>query len=134
MERLKSFELWMHGPHWLPNTSNWPTWTPTNILDVVVTEAAEFVSCTTISLLKDQANIPTIVDVSQYSHLNRLLATITYIYSFIYNPRKLQHPLSGPLTSSELSDACRCLIIAVQHCSYPEELAYLLKTSSKCPP
>ena len=35
-EQLKSSELWIHGPHWLLNTSNWPTWTPINIFDVVV--------------------------------------------------------------------------------------------------
>ena len=46
MEQLKSSELWMHDPQWLSNSSNWPTWIPSNILDVVVTEIAEFVPCT----------------------------------------------------------------------------------------
>ena len=58
---------------------------------------------------------------------------IAYIYHFIHNVRKLKPWLYGPLTSSELSDARRHLIIAAQHCNYPKELAYLLKTSSKCP-
>ena len=35
-EQLKSSELWVHGPHWFLNSSNWPTWTLTNIFDVVV--------------------------------------------------------------------------------------------------
>ena len=107
----------MRGPQWLSNTSNWPTWTPTNILDVVVSDAAEFVPSTTIPSLKDRTDILTIVDASRYSQLNRLLATIAYIYRFIHNISvcKLQPQLSRPLTSSELSDARRHLITAVQH-------------------
>jgi len=132
-EQLKSSELWIHGPHWLSNPSNWPTWTPTNILDVVVTEATEFVPSTAIPLLKDRTDILTIVDISRFSQLNRLLGTIAYIYRFIHNVSKLQPLLSGPLSSLELTYARQQLIIAVQHCSFPEELAYLLKTSSKCP-
>ena len=85
---------------------------------------------------EDQTDILTAVDASRYSNFNRLLGTIAYIYCFIHNLCKLKPLLSGPLASTELSDACRCLLIAVQHCSFPEELAYLLKTSStssKCP-
>ena len=132
-EQLKSSELWIHGPLWLSNPSHWPTWSPVNILDVVITEAAEFAPCSTISSSKDQTGLLTIVDASMYSNFNHLLGTIAYVYCFIHNLRKLQPSLSGPLTSSELSGARRSLIIAVQHCSYPEELAYLLKTTSKCP-
>ena len=29
-QQLLSSELWLHGPHWLSNESNWPTWVPTN--------------------------------------------------------------------------------------------------------
>ena len=135
-EQLTSSELWIHGPQWLSNTSNWPTWTPINVLDLVVTEATEFIPSTTMSSLKDRTNLLTVIDASRYSHINRLLGTIAYIYRFIHNLRKLNSKLSGLLTRTELSDARRRLIIAVQHSSFPEELAYLLKTSStssKCP-
>ena len=135
-EQLTSSELWIHGPQWLLNTSNWPTWTPINVLDLVVTEATEFIPSTTMSSLKDRTNLLTVIDASRYSHINRLLGTIAYIYRFIHNLRKLNPKLSGLLTRTELSDARRRLIIAVQHSSFPEELAYLLKTSStssKCP-
>ena len=135
-EQLKSSELWRHGPQWLSSTSNWPKWTPTNIFEVIINEAVEFLPSRTDPVQEDRTDILTIVDASRYSNLNRLLGTITYIYCFIHNVRKLQPLLSGPLTSSELSDARRRLLIAVQHCSFPEELAYLLKTSStssRCP-
>ena len=132
-EQLKSSELWIHGPWWLSDTSHWPTWSPANILDVVVTELVELAPCTTILSSKDQTGLLSIIDASRYSNLNRLLGTIAYVYRFIHNLRKLQPLLSGPLTSSELSGACRNLITAVQRCSYPEELAYLLKTSPKYP-
>ena len=36
-----SSELWLHGPHWLPNESNWPTWVPTNILHLQTTEDSD---------------------------------------------------------------------------------------------
>jgi len=117
----------------MSNPSNWPTWIPTNILDVVITEATEFVTHATIPLLKDRTDILTVIDASRFNQLNCLLGTIADVYHFIHNLCKFQPPLSGPLTSSKLTDTCRRLIIAVQHCSYPKELAYVMKTSSKCP-
>jgi len=61
------------------------------------------------------------------SQLNRLPGTIAYTCCFIHNVCKLQPPLCGPFTSSELSDTHRRLFIAVQHCGSPAEIAYLLK-------
>ena len=79
-EQLKSSELWIHGPWWLSDTFHWPTWSPTNILDVVVTELVELTPCTTILSSKDQTGLLSIVDASRYSNLNCLLGTIAYIY------------------------------------------------------
>ena len=31
--QLKTSDLWFHGPSWLTTTEQWPTWSPTNVLD-----------------------------------------------------------------------------------------------------
>ena len=74
------------------------------------------------------------VDLPRYSNINLLLAVTSYVLRFIHNLRKVQHRVSGPLSSTELVNAQRHLIKGIQGLTYCEELAYLLKERSKCPP
>ena len=129
-DQLKLFKLWTHGPDWLPNTANWPKWTPATVLDVQVLDSQEPTNA--IATL-NQTGVLTVVDPSRYSQLYRLIAIIAYVYRFIHNLRK-QTPLkSGPLTNIELSEARMELIITVQRSTYPAEFSFLCKRLSKCP-
>ena len=58
----------------------------------------------------------------------------SYVLRFIHNLLKVQHRVSGPLSSTELANARRHLIKGIQGLTYRKELAYLLKKRSKCPP
>ena len=56
-----------------------------------------------------------------------------YILRFIHNLRKVQHRLSGPLSSTEVANARKHLIKGVQGLTYRDEFTYMLKKRSKCP-
>ena len=57
-----------------------------------------------------------------------------YVIRFVNNLHKPQHTLCGPLSSLELACAQRHLIKGIQHTTYSDKLAYLLKKQSNCPP
>ncbi|XP_065911263.1 uncharacterized protein [Dysidea avara] len=131
-DQLKSSTLWTQGPGWLLNRSAWPTWTPTSILHIQAEEASPstpLVADTTES----EPCILSIIDISRYSSINRLLAVTAYVLRFSNNLHKPQNKICGALSSSELAHARRHIIKGIQHMTYREELTYLLKKQSKCP-
>ena len=133
--QLKTCKLWTHGPDWLPDTTNWPKWTPANVLEIQALDTAtSFTPSKETTLDTKFAGILAIVDPSRYSRLYRLTAVTAHVYRFIHNLRRRQPSRSGPLTSTEHSEARRQLIISTQHSTYSEELAFLLKKTSKSPP
>ena len=72
--------------------------------------------------------------ISQYSNIHQLSAVTAYVIRFVNNLHKPQHMLCGPLCILELACAQRHLIKGIQHTTYSDELAYLLKKQSKCRP
>ena len=135
-DQLKSSILWTCDPDWLPDRSTWPTWTPTSTFHLQAEEEASPATVTqhTEDSTESEPYVLSSVDLSQYSNINRLLAVTSYVLRFIHNLRKVQHRVSGPLSSTELANARRHLIKGIQGLTYREELAYLLKKQSKCPP
>jgi len=132
---LKACKLWTHGPDWLPVTTNWPKWTPANVLEIQASDTVEAFSPSTETTLDEKfEGILTVFDPSRYSRLHQLTAVTACVYRFIHNLKRQQPSRSGPLTSTELSEACSQLIKSVQHSIYPDELAFLLKKTNKCPP
>ena len=79
-------------------------------------------------------NVLSSIDLSRYSSIHKALSTAAYVLRWIHNVRKNQPKLYGSLSNGELTNARRCLVKGVQHSTYQEELAYLLKKQSKCPP
>ena len=134
-DQLKSSTLWTCGPDWLLDRPTWPTWTPTSALHL---QAEEEALRTPVTHTEDSTEsgpcILSSIDTSLYSNINRLLAVTSYILRFVHNLRKVQHRLSGPLSSTEFANARRLLIKGTQRLTYCEELTYLLKKRPKCPP
>ena len=133
-QQLLSSELWLTGPHWLSNESNWPTWVPTNILHLQTAEDTDSgVVDSHDPTTKNIEGMCAIIDASQYSHLQRLVAVTAYVLRFVNNLRKNHSKVTGPLTATELKIAHTLLLRDVQHFVYQQELQYLLNQRSQCP-
>ena len=111
--------------------SKWPQWTPTSVLDIQMTEKSTLVISETPKC--SETGILAIVNPSRHSQFYRLTAVTAFIYRFIHNLHNQKLLRTGPLTNTELSEACQQLIISVQHSTYSEEFAFLLKETPKCP-
>ena len=131
---MRTSHLWAHGPHWLLTQSDWPTWTPTPVLCLQAEEDPESEPARNAAESTEDHNILSIIDLSRYSHIHKVLTVTAYVLRWIHNLRKNHPKLCGPLSSGEFTNARRCLVKGVQYLTYQEELAYLLKTQSKCPP
>ena len=134
--QIRMSHLWTQGPHWLPTKSDWPTWTPTSVLHIQTEEDVEpeATHTTELTTTDSHTGILSVIDVSRYSSFHRILAVTAYVFRWLHNLRKQQPKLSGPLTNIELANACRHLVKGIQGSAYQDELAYLLKRQSKCPP
>ena len=133
-DQLKSSRLWTQGPDWLLNRSAWPTWTPTSILHTQTEEDDSPSTPPVEDTTEGEPCILSIVNILRYSNIHRLSAVTAYVIRFVNNLHKPQHTLCGPLSSLELACAQRHLIKGIQHTTYSDKLAYLLKKQSKCPP
>jgi len=103
-----------HGPDWLPDTTNWPKWTPANILEIQASDTVEAFSPSTETTLDEKLEgILTVVDPSRHSRLHQLTAVTPYVYRFIHNLKRRQPSRSEPLTCTELSEARRQLINSI---------------------
>ena len=131
-DQLKSSRLWTQGPDWLLNRSIWPTWTPTSILHTQ-TENDSPSTPPVEDTTEREPCILSIVNISRYSNIHRLSAVIAYVIRVVNNLHKPQRTLRGPLSSLELTCAQCHLIKGIQHMTYSDEVAYLLKKQSKCP-
>ncbi|XP_052799095.1 uncharacterized protein LOC128230691 [Mya arenaria] len=100
--------LWFKGPQWIDETDKWPTWdyqsttvciTGTDHCDEPEPQSSSESSRNTI------AGIHTIIDVTRYSSLGKLLRVTAYVLRFAQNcrlevsARRLEH-----LTASELKE------------------------------
>ena len=132
--QLKICKLWTHGPDWLPNTMNWPKWTPANVLEIQAFDTVESFTPKEETRLDEKfTGILAVLDPSRYSSLHRLLAVTAYVMRAIHNFRNSGTRMLGPLTSSELSSASKQLIMAVQYSTFKDEIAFLNKERSHCP-
>ena len=75
-----------------------------------------------------------VIDESRYSSFHHMLAVTAFVFRWLHNLCKQLTKISSLLTSIELANSCRHLVKGIQNSVYQEELAYLLKRQSKCPP
>ena len=114
--------LWWNGPSWLTTPTAWPQWQPEAAIDLhaAAAIAEEFVPQRSS---KPANGLPTVINISNYSTLNRLLAVTAYTYRYISNLHKSRPKLSGPLTATELNKAQTRWVQACQELVYAKELA-----------
>ena len=132
---MTASQLWSQGPRWLASKSDWPKWLPTSVLYLQVdsgdADLPEKQTCAGDDI--STTGIHNVIDVSHYSHINRLLDVTSYVLRFVHNACKRQPKLTGPITVTELNTARKNWISNSQCLSYHPEIEYLMKKNHKCP-
>jgi len=135
--QLKSSTLWRHGPTWLNSPSLWPAWPQAEILLIqadVGEEDLEPLPPPADTSDSSTTGLHHLIDVTKFSKLNKVLAITAYVCRFLHN---VKHPSSsrqtGPLTTSELSQANLMWIHNIQHTEFSSEIANLQSRLSRLP-
>ena len=125
-----NINLWMHGPTWIYNQQQWPTWHHSSVSHLHAVAAAA---------ISDEfqprekppftPGLHQIISVSNHSTLSHLLATTAYVRRFIFNLRNLGCKYTGPLTATEMDIARTAWIRDCQREVYWKELSSLTSTS-----
>ena len=138
-DALSASELWNNGPTWLTNQDSWPNWNPrTVLLQTLVPEDPQTdhddspSNKTPQSTLASHAGIGNVINLSNFSDLQRLLKTTAWILRFVNILRKSQASKSSTLNVSEVIHAKNVWIREIQSQVYHNELANLQhKTASR---
>jgi hypothetical protein len=113
--------LWWSGPSWLLESERWPE-TPTlnNLSAPERRKENIIVNVSTASGI-------TIIDISRFSSLARLVRTLAFVVRFGGNAR-LKRPVRivGPLTTAEVESALRLLLSQEQSHAFPSEVKMLI--------
>ena len=128
---LKTSYLWYHGPDWLTEESQWPTWNVSDVLHLQVDEEPLTDTCLIAQSNTAVPGIHNVIPVSKYGTLQRLLCVSTYVLRFIHNVRHPSDCKRGSLSAEEI-DAARCKwIYACQRTSFPKEIHHLETNNGK---
>ena len=88
-EKFVQNKLWMHGPEWITNEHQWPSWhgnmTTTSL--IVNEEDEEPVASLVLPAQTENTGIHIIINLERFSNLKRLLRVTAYIFRFIHNCR-----------------------------------------------
>ena len=123
-----NIHMWMHGPTWLHDQQQWPTWHHSSVshLHAVAAVSDEFQSQERSPFT---TGIHQIFNILNYSKLNRLLSATAYVFRFIFNLLNPKCKLTGPLTANEMNTARIAWVRNCQRVVYWKELASLTGTS-----
>ena len=92
--------LWKHGPTWLPNQSQWPSWPTTEVLPLSATEMS-IDRCTAHgSVPVQQQGLRHLINPADFSILPRLLCVTAYVFKFVQLLQK-KVTQQGPVTAME---------------------------------
>ena len=130
--QLKSSTLWKQGPQWIPFKESWPTWSFSSNIEMQAL-AITTTSFTPPDTLRHPGtlHISSIVDITHYSKLHRLLAVTAYVYRFINNCKKPLHErVFGLLTPSEQHHALITWVKQCQQDAYSTEITNLKNKSA----
>jgi len=121
--------LWWKGPTWITMPDNWPKWQPQLNVHLLAAAAIaeEFVPQPATN--EKDTGLHQVINITNYSSLNRLLAVTAYVYRYINNLHRSQPRQSGPLTAKELSSAQMKLVQNCQQQTYPKEIASIKSKS-----
>ncbi|XP_065882847.1 uncharacterized protein [Dysidea avara] len=135
-EQLRSSDLWVHGPTWVPTQSAWPTWDPAEVLLTCL--ELECIDQVHSDYTKTDHNPPVsvarIININDYSKLTKLLVVTAYTLRFAINARRTS-PITTDthLSPTELVVATVKWIHAVQHDHFPAEVQNLQSQSQRLP-
>ena len=116
--------LWMNGPTWLHVQHQWPTWQQSDISHL---HAIAAVSDTFQPEIQTPftTGLHHVLNISNYSTLNRLLLIKAHVLRFIFNLRHPGHRQTGPISATELDKARKLWIMTVRRQYIGEKLPTL---------
>jgi len=102
--QLKNSSLWKHGPTWLQNRSQWPSWPTTEVLHLSAPETSTDGPSANSTVPVQQQGPHCLINPSDFSSLLRLLRITAYVFRFV---QLLQKKVSqqGPVTAMEYDQA-----------------------------
>ena len=131
--QLASSQLWFQGPSWLTSESNWPTWSPTSVHHIQISNE-ELLTSEAVPAVDSMHGVHKIIDITRHSSLTKLHRVTAYVQRFIAN---LQNPLQkkiGPLTVQEIDKAQKLWLRCTQEQVFSNAIANLKsKSSSRLP-
>ncbi|VDI10348.1 Hypothetical predicted protein, partial [Mytilus galloprovincialis] len=83
--------LWFHGPEWITDKTQWPTWSGNeiveneNIMEIPTNETSEKQHVLLTSQKRQEFGIHKIMDIERYSSLKTLIRVTAYVMRFIQN-------------------------------------------------
>ena len=128
---LKASHLWYHGPDWLTQKSQWPTWNVSEILLLQVEEDPATNTCMVTHASIAVPGIHNIILASNYSTLPRLLRVTACILRFIHNVRHPSDRKEDTLSTEEINVARSRWIYGCQHTSFQKEIHHLQTNHSR---
>ncbi|XP_045023635.1 uncharacterized protein LOC123468017 [Daphnia magna] len=136
LRQFLSSDIWLTGPSWLPKRSEWPSWEgncePAAVFHLSVITSAS-ASNTPPS---HDGGIGKILDISRYkfSYLIRVTAIVRRFVGNIKLKDKSRASWKlGYITVSELQEAEKVWLLAVQKSYFTEEINYCVKPTVKRP-
>ena len=133
-QQLRTSRLWLYGPSWLPLDTQWPTWSPTNVLSIQTEETTDTASDfdSSSDMEQPQTHWPhCVIDASWYSQLSKLLSITSYVLRFCNNLRHPTDKILGPITAKELSTARLAWVQSCQSQVYEKEIINFKENSGK---
>ncbi|KAK4324412.1 hypothetical protein Pmani_004972 [Petrolisthes manimaculis] len=120
-DHLMSNDLWLKGPSWLSNTSNFSTVANTeDEVYIYALPSEEYKGEAAAMIVKEEAS--PVFDFKRCSDFTKVMNIFAWVKRFILNCRSNTTKLSGPLTYEELSKAKENILICVQKESYEKEI------------
>lgn len=123
-DRFHNNALWLHGPSWLTEKTEFPTSDMNSFEHQSTPEEPTKVVLTTAREITSTQGILQIVNLDRYSSYHKLIRVYAYVLRFINNCLSSQKT-SGSLTAKELNTATINIIRHVQHKEFPEVIRYL---------
>jgi len=120
---------------WLNSPSQWPLWPQAEILLIQANSDEEVEALSAADASESPSTgIHHLIDVTRFSKLSKLVATTAYVFRFLNN---LRQPSSlrqtGPLTTSELTQANLKWIHNTQHTTFSKEIANIQSRHNRLP-
>ncbi|GFY17249.1 RNA-directed DNA polymerase from mobile element jockey [Trichonephila clavipes] len=131
LETIIYRQFWMHGPQWLRTTKN--NWPKNLNCDFSSTDPCE--SEKQVFMFACEFNTASIIHLSKFSSLQKLLRVSSWVLRFVHNIRNRFNKRSDDLSTEEINGAEKFWIQLVQRDAFAEEVnclracKLLLKTS-----